>query len=318
MSNIYNSNLYGANPFIKDNDNDQGYDPYNSSQYQSGSDSNKSDNNDDYYLPYQSAGAIERPPASTEVFYQPSIIAWSGRIGRLRFLVYNLFLSVIFLKMLAIAESGLSLAASIIFASTYMIFLVIDISISKRRFNDLNKSGWLTLLLFVPLVNFATILYLLFTPGTPAPNRYGAMPAPANNTLWWLFALVAFIANVMIIMQLVSTLTENAYSAVNLSYPHAKENLQNYEFDEFGDLITESESNVVLYATKWCKYCRKTREFLAENKIDYVEYDIETSEQGAREFRNLHGMGVPLLRINSHTISGFNPRAILAALEEKN
>jgi mycoredoxin len=315
MSNIYNNNLYGGNPFIKDNDNNQGYDPYNSSQNNNSGESKKSDNSNDYYLPYQSGGAIEKPPASTEVFYQPSLIAWSGRIGRLRFLVYNLVLGVIFLKMLIIAASGLSLTASMIFGAVYLLFLIIDISVTKRRLNDLNQSGWLTLLFFIPVINIAATLYLLFAPGTPAPNRYGAMPAPANNTLWGAFALVGFIAIIAMILQYAATQAQYGYSAIN-SMHQSSDTSQNYSLDEFGDFVTQSESNVVLYATQWCKYCQKTRQFLADNKIDYVEYDIETSEQGAREFKDLHGAGVPLLRINSEIVTGYNPSAIMAALDE--
>jgi len=47
-----------------------------------------------------------------------------------------------------------------------------------QRCHDFNTSGWLSLLVLVPLVN----LIFWFIPGTDGPNRYGA-PTPPNSTL---------------------------------------------------------------------------------------------------------------------------------------
>ena len=78
---------------------------------------------------------------------------------------------------------------------------------------------------------------------------------------------------------------------------------------------SESNSEVVLYATQWCGYCRKTRQFLADNDIAYFEYDIENSSQGAREYKQLNGRGIPLVLVNNEVIRGYNPKAILAAVQ---
>jgi hypothetical protein len=51
----------------------------------------------------------------------------------------------------------------------------------KRRFNDLNRSGWWILLNLIPLINFLLALYLIFFPETNGPNKFG--PAPAENSL---------------------------------------------------------------------------------------------------------------------------------------
>ena len=71
----------------------------------------------------------------------------------------------------------------------------------------------------------------------------------------------------------------------------------------------------ILYATDWCGYCKKTRTFLKENNIDYVEYDIEKSEEGAEQHKRLGGRGVPVLLINGEVIRGFNPDGILKAMK---
>lgn len=68
-----------------------------------------------------------------------------------------------------------------------------------------------------------------------------------------------------------------------------------------------SEDNVViLYATDWCGYCAKTREFFADNNIAYYEYDIEKSAQGREQYDELNGNGVPLVDINGNIIRGYS------------
>ena len=43
-----------------------------------------------------------------------------------------------------------------------------------RRWHDLGKSGWYTLLMFIPFVGFVTLLYLFFAPGERSsyPREY--------------------------------------------------------------------------------------------------------------------------------------------------
>jgi mycoredoxin len=64
--------------------------------------------------------------------------------------------------------------------------------------------------------------------------------------------------------------------------------------------------NVILYATSWCGYCRKAREFLTENNIQYIEYDVEKSEQGRQQHQALGGGGVPVLDIKGTVIYGYD------------
>lgn len=75
----------------------------------------------------------------------------------------------------------------------------------------------------------------------------------------------------------------------------------------------QANAEVVLYATEWCGYCQKTRELLADNNIPYVEYDIEESEQGYREYKNLGGRGVPVVNVKGTVIHGYSAQRILAA-----
>lgn len=73
------------------------------------------------------------------------------------------------------------------------------------------------------------------------------------------------------------------------------------------------QGEVILYATSWCGYCAKTREFLGERGIAYTELDIEKSSDARRAYDALGGRGVPVLKVNGTVIHGYNPQGILAA-----
>ena len=45
-----------------------------------------------------------------------------------------------------------------------------------KRLHDVDKSGWLIILLLIPIINFILGLYMLFADGTVGPNRYGNDP----------------------------------------------------------------------------------------------------------------------------------------------
>ena len=45
-----------------------------------------------------------------------------------------------------------------------------------KRLHDVDKSGWLVILLLIPIVNFILGLYMLLADGTVGPNRYGNDP----------------------------------------------------------------------------------------------------------------------------------------------
>ena len=69
---------------------------------------------------------------------------------------------------------------------------------------------------------------------------------------------------------------------------------------------------VILYATSWCSYCKKTRKLLEDNKIDYFEYNIENSIEGKDQHERLGGKGVPVLLIDGEVVKGYNPTRIIA------
>lgn len=92
--------------------------------------------------------------------------------------------------------------------------------------------------------------------------------------------------------------------------------------DDAGSQASAAErSDVILYMTDWCGWCRKTRALLNEIGADFEEVDIEKSEAGRKEFEAKSGGqgGIPLIDIDGTIIRGYDEariRRLVAELEK--
>lgn len=82
------------------------------------------------------------------------------------------------------------------------------------------------------------------------------------------------------------------------------------------DYGAKYSSEVILYSTSWCPSCKKTRAYLKQQGIPYVEFDIEKSSVAYKEHKSLGGRGVPLLLVNGILIQGYDPVALSRAYQE--
>jgi uncharacterized membrane protein YhaH (DUF805 family) len=63
---------------------------------------------------------------------------------------------------------------------TYIICLVINVSVSVKRYHDRDKSGWWLFVVFIPLAGgIWQLIELGFCSGDDAPNRFGPPPGSA-------------------------------------------------------------------------------------------------------------------------------------------
>ena len=124
--------------------------------------------------------------SGAEEFGEVKIFSASGRLGRLRYLAYSFGISLLALLIMAIinaasvaalGEGGaiLGIAATVV---GYVFLLVISFMLTIQRCHDFNSSGWLSLLLLLPLVP----IIFWFIPGSDGGNKYGSKPPP-NSAL---------------------------------------------------------------------------------------------------------------------------------------
>ena len=69
------------------------------------------------------------------------------------------------------------------FASSYISWafslatLIPSLAAGARRLHDINKSGWMQLIVLIPIFGLLYLIYLLVQEGDVADNQYGAVPA---------------------------------------------------------------------------------------------------------------------------------------------
>jgi uncharacterized membrane protein YhaH (DUF805 family) len=156
--------------------------------------------------PYSAPDANLSETDLADETYQPKFFSLKGRIGRVRYFAYS-YLSIFLLMFVAglLAAivipltgggNGSSAAAIVFLIALYVPMIAIGFVMMIRRLNDLNQSGWLSLLMLVPLLNFFFALYLMFGAGTSGANKYGPKPAK-NSTLMVIGALLPIILVVL-------------------------------------------------------------------------------------------------------------------------
>jgi uncharacterized membrane protein YhaH (DUF805 family) len=131
-----------------------------------------------------------------------------GRIGRLRYIAYST--GVPFLIMLVVGVvSGIlgSATGNAAFGGLlvigYVAVMVVAILLTIQRCHDMDKSGWLALLLVVPLVNFI----FWFVPGTDGENRFGLKPPPNGAGV----VVLALIFPILAVVGIVAAIALPAY-----------------------------------------------------------------------------------------------------------
>lgn len=182
-----------------------------------------------------------------EGFNNRRFFDWHGRVSRVQFLAYSTFNALIALMLVALLfvmiggfqgmvnASSEQLPMSLLGASSVgvAVLLYLQLAVSKRRFNDLNKTGWLALLMLVPGVNILVYLYLLAVEGTAGANYYGLPARPATQLKTVLMVLIP-----LLVISLIGLLTQ----VVVPSY-------QSYQSYQAMKNNKDAQNNVIVTAT---------------------------------------------------------------------
>lgn len=88
-----------------------------------------------------------------------------------------------------------------------------------------------------------------------------------------------------------------------------------YQEGDYSTHFQNTKSKVLLYGTVSCSFCQKTRAYFDENKIEFVELDVEKSPAAAARHAELGGEGVPVVIIDKRMIRGYQPEVFQQALQ---
>jgi len=128
----------------------------------------------------------EVPNISRTPYSRVQILSTDGRIGRFEYFFYSLVLPFLVFWIIA-ALAGIAshfgelggAIAYVLLAAGLCAALIIHIQLTIQRCHDFNASGWLAILIVLPL---ASILFWLI-PGNKANNRFGYPPRPSSSLL---------------------------------------------------------------------------------------------------------------------------------------
>ncbi|NND59588.1 MAG: DUF805 domain-containing protein [Gammaproteobacteria bacterium] len=131
---------------------------------------------------------------------RPSRISPAGRLGRVRFLAYNMVLSLAMMALMMILGFIISLVFGgetgeflnkLLIVIVMIPAMIISVIFLIKRCHDFNASGWWCIPgvigALIPLVNLIVFMVYALIPGTVGDNRFG--PAtPPNTALHWVLA----------------------------------------------------------------------------------------------------------------------------------
>lgn len=89
----------------------------------------------------------------------------------------------------------------------------------------------------------------------------------------------------------------------------------NVQLGNYQEYFPNEQTELILLGTSWCPVCAKAREFLAEQNIAYLEYDVDQSEEGKALAKALAQIDVvPVIILRDRLLRGFNPRDLTELL----
>lgn len=98
---------------------------------------------------------------------------FEGRARRSEYWFFTLFLVVASIVAAILdAVIGAPVTQALLFLGT----IVPGIAVAVRRLHDTDRSGWLYLIAFVPLVGFILLIVWFCQDSKPAPNQWGPSP----------------------------------------------------------------------------------------------------------------------------------------------
>lgn len=163
---------------------------------------------------------------SEDDYFQPKVFSLSGRIGRLRYIAYSIpWTLMIWLGMMIFSIVAAVLIPSmggagaigimvVMWAILAALSLIPMFSLAVRRLNDMNATGWLSLLMLIPFVNFIMLLVFIFFPGTKGQNNYG--PAPVENSTLVIVGALVFPIGSIVVMGILAAIALPAYQDYTL------------------------------------------------------------------------------------------------------
>jgi uncharacterized membrane protein YhaH (DUF805 family) len=133
-------------------------------------------------------------------YQEVKVFSTSGRIGRVRYIAYAMGMYFLIAVLGVLLSMVIGTAGQVI---SGLAILVIIFMLTIQRCHDFNATGWLSLLVLIPLVN----LIFWIIPGTDGENRFGAKTPPNGAGV----IIAACIVPILVIVGVVAAVAIPAY-----------------------------------------------------------------------------------------------------------
>lgn len=134
----------------------------------------------------------------------PPIFAFDllGRLNRVRYLVYGMvmqtalaiagFMMIGSLFTSLFGGGGFPIILSLLFLALLLAMMFFGIRFSVLRLHDMGYTGWLVLLIFVPVIGWMAGIWFMIWPGSKEENLYG-LPNPPNSGVHYAILIGALV-----------------------------------------------------------------------------------------------------------------------------
>ncbi len=137
-----------------------------------------------YLAPTAPVSVDDEDDTCTKMYF----FSWGQRIGRVRCLAYTVGLYALFGALFAffdfLSALGKNNSIAVFSIILYIALLIGLFTVAVRRLHDLDHSGFVSIVLLIPIINLLLSLYMLLFPGTPGINDYGKRPLPNTAATW--------------------------------------------------------------------------------------------------------------------------------------
>lgn len=243
-------------------------------------------------------------------------IGFGGRLGRLDYLAGSLLSSVLWLLfvMLAVKAGKPGVAGLGLFLITVYGFRCIAL-----RLHDTGRSGWLSLVLLVPLLGALMALALLFMRGDDDDNDYGQAPHAGGGRRALAVLLSFFVVSWMFYRDISRSPERAMLYAEAMTFGQGKKVLgDGDEVDEGSPTGSREQvryaanNEIDVYVMAGCGACDQMQAWLKAKGLPYQVHAVDRDPQAAERLRAMtagDGQGrimLPALKINGKLLPG-NP-----------
>lgn len=162
--------------------------------------------------------AREAGAESADDYGEVKIFSAAGRLGRVRYIGYSTGMALVFALVVGALSGAMAAVSPVAVGAVvilgYVAVFTVSVMLTIQRAHDFDSSGWMSLLMFVPLVN----LIFWFIPGSVGENRFGKRPPPNTTGV----IVLAFLFPAIAVLGILAAIAIPAYQ----DYVHRAEQSQ--------------------------------------------------------------------------------------------